>query len=179
MALTMIRNKQSGPTVFSDKESGSEVTWEGAGHPDGLDVQPVPEPVLNNVQFQRALTRGVFEVEEADDEIKAILNKHRDSWQAREDQRRKASDEAVERPQDNDTLMVKCIGPAGRGPNPGLCEEPVSVKATKQDQIPPLCPKHVYLKSQFTPEHTDRMIGGRQEVIWRRVRVTDRERELN
>lgn len=176
MALTMIRNHQSGPTVFT-AEDGQHVEWEGAGDANGADVQPVPPKFIENVQFQRALTRGVFSVEQADDEVKRILEQHREAWQAREEVRRTASETSIDRPQDNDTLMVKCIGPAGRGPNPGLCEEPVPVKATQQDKQPPLCAKHLYLKSQFTPEVTDRLVGGRQEVVWRRVRMTDRERE--
>lgn len=178
MSLVMIRNLQSGPTVFTDSD-GSHVEWEGRGDANGADVQPVPPKFVENVQFQRALTRGVFEIEEADNTVKEILAKHRDAWQAREESRRSASEEALIRPQDNDTLMVDCIGPAGRGPNPGLCGEPVPVKATQQDKQPPLCAKHVYLKSQFTPEVTDRLVGGKQEVVWRRVRLTERERGQN
>jgi len=175
MALTMIRNHQSGPTVFTDTD-GAHVEWEGAGDANGADVQPVPPKFIENVQFQRALTRGVFSVETADSEVKKILDQHREAWQAREESRRNTSEANIDRPQDNDTLMVKCIGPAGRGPNPGLCEDPVAVKATQQDKQPPLCSKHAYLKNQFTPEVTDRLVGGKQEVVWRRVRITERER---
>lgn len=176
MALVMIRNMQSGPTVFTDSD-GAHVEWEGRGDANGADVQPVPPKFVENVQFQRALTRGVFEIEEADETIKEILAQHRETWLAREESRRNASEEALVRPQDNDTLMVNCIGPSGRGPNPGLCGDPVPVKATQQDKQPPLCSKHIYLKSQFVADHTDRMVGGKQEVIWRRVKVMARERE--
>ena len=178
MAIMMVRNHQSGPTVFTDTD-GAHVEWEGADDVNGGDVQPVPEKFVENVQFQRAITRGIFSVEQADDVVKKVLDQHRDAWQAREEVRRTASESTIDRPQDNDTLMVKCIGPAGRGPNPGLCEEPVPVKATQQDKQPPLCSKHVYLKAQFTPEVTDRLVGGKQEVVWRRVRLTERERGQN
>lgn len=176
MSLTMIRNLQSGPTVFTDSD-GAHVEWEGAGDANGADVQPVPPKFVENVQFQRALTRGVLAIESADDKVKEILDMHREAWAAREEMRRNATEASLDRPQDNDTLMVDCIGPAGRGPTPGLCGDPVPVKAVQQDKQPPLCAKHIYLKNQFTPETTDRMVGGKQEVVWRRVRVTSRERE--
>jgi hypothetical protein len=175
MTLTMIRNTQSGPTVFV-AEDGQHVEWEGAGDPNGLDIQPVPPTFVESVQFQRALTRGIFEIEMADDAVREALEKHRESWQARADMRRDASEQAIEKPQNNDTLMLDCMGPAGRG-STQLCKEPVPIRAAAVDTQPPLCPKHSYLKTQFTPEHTDRMIGGKQEVVWRRVRMGDREKQ--
>lgn len=175
MTLTMIRNTQDGPTVFV-AEDGQHVEWEGAGDPNGLDIQPVPPTFVESVQFQRALTRGIFEIEAADEAVREALEKHRESWQARADAQRNASEASLDRPQDNDTLMLDCLGPAGRG-STQLCKDPVPVRSLMKDKNPPLCPKHSYLKNQFTVEHTDRMIGGQQEVVWRRVRMGDRERE--
>lgn len=170
---TMIRNTMPGPTVFTD-DSKNSVEWAGAGDENGGDVQPVPESFIGNVSFQQALTRGIFAVEDADEEIEKILKAHRDQWQARIDRQRNASKEALETPQDEDVLMLECIGPAGHSGE--MCKEPVAVKSKLRNEKPPLCQKHSYLASQFISEQTDRMIGGKAEVVWRRASLAARER---
>jgi hypothetical protein len=71
----LVRNLEDGPTVFSDGVGPGSIAIEfaGAGDPESNDVQQVPESVLENFAFLRALQRGIFEVVEATDEIRAKL----------------------------------------------------------------------------------------------------------
>lgn len=55
-----IQNLESGPTVFSDLKENIAIEWQGQGDPAGGDVQYVPDSVLENVHFLKAINRGVF-----------------------------------------------------------------------------------------------------------------------
>ena len=64
---TLVRNLERGPAVFSDPPSNIAMEWQGRGDPNGLDVQPVPDALIENVNFLKAIQAGVFEVVEATD----------------------------------------------------------------------------------------------------------------
>lgn len=69
----LLANNQAGPTVFRDDNSNTEVTWEGAGDPQGQDIQPVPIHFLENTNFLRILNKGIFRLVSAPPEVKELL----------------------------------------------------------------------------------------------------------
>lgn len=58
----LVRNCENGPAVFTEPVAKVQIEWQGAGDPAGNDHQYVPQDLLDNVNFQRALNRGIFEV---------------------------------------------------------------------------------------------------------------------
>jgi hypothetical protein len=74
-----VRNHQPGPTVM-DEEGFPVLRWEGFGDPMGADVLPIPGELAENHNFQRARMLGIFEVLDADEDVQAMLNKAKDSW---------------------------------------------------------------------------------------------------
>lgn len=175
MAITLVRNTQPGPTVFTDIKVG-HVEWQGANDPNSLDIQPVPDEMLDNVQFQQAVVRGILVIEQDSDKSREIFESHKQEWEVRRDRQANAANEQLERPQDNDTVVLDCIGPKGKTGE--LCGEPVAVKSVKRFEEPALCPKHYSLKNQFVSEETERMVGGQREVVWTRAVLGKREREI-
>lgn len=167
-APTMVRNTAAGPTVFAD--SNQHVEWAGAGDPMGLDIQPVPESFLANVQFHRMVARGIFEVETSDDKINAALQQHRQEWESRLAQQRDASQRALDQAPQNDSVVKTCIGPSGKDPSQ-LCGADVPIRASKLAEIPPLCPPHSGLAHQFIAQESERIVNGRPEVVWVRTRL--------
>lgn len=174
MAITLVRNTQPGPTVFTDDKVG-HVEWQGADDPNSLDIQPVPDEMLDNVQFQQAVVRGILVIEQDTEKSLEIFASHKAEWEVRRDRQANAANEQVERPQDNDTLILDCLGPKGKSGE--ICGEPVAVKSAKQFDEPALCPKHYSLKSQFVPQETGKHVNGQAEIVWTRTVVGKRERE--
>lgn len=172
MPATMVRNHQPGPAVFADDSTGHKpVVWQGAGDMNNQDVRAVPEALLESVYFQDALEKGIFSIVESKQESTRIREAHRASWQAAEERRATAGQEALDASPDEDLVMLSCLGPAGRGTNK-LCGQELTVKSAQRDKVPPLCNKHQYLKSQFIPTDTGRIVNGKSEVSWSRASVT-------
>lgn len=169
----MVRNTRPGPTVhtFGDQQ----VTWQGAGDPDGLDVQPVTAELFQQVQFRQSLARGIFVEVDDQSEIDDAIAHHRDEWQQRDERQRDAGREALEFTQDNDILMLTCLGPAGQSGN--LCGEPLSIKSSKASETPPLCKSHKSLAGQFVAEEGTTIKNGKPEVKWIRIRQGARTRQ--
>lgn len=175
-APIMIRNTMPGPTVFTDDLTHTKVEWWGYGDPNSRDIQPVPPALLDNVQFRRAMTAGILEqIAEDDAELTSQIElDHRQEWEARQQKAQSASAATIERPQDEDVLVLSCLGPKGKTGE--LCAEPVAVKSKVRNEKPPLCPKHAPLAGQFISQETGRMVGGQAEVQWSRSIMGARER---
>lgn len=174
-APMMVRNTRPGPTVhtFGDQQ----VTWNGAGDPDGLDIQPVTADLANSVTFRQSMARGIFVEVDDEAEIEAAISQHRDEWANRDERQSNAGQEAIEQVQDNDYLMLTCLGPAGKSGN--LCGADVSVKSSKVAEAPPLCKAHKPLASQFLSEETGVIKNGKPEIKWTRSRLGAREKAQN
>lgn len=173
-APIMVRNTFGGPAVFTYGKAAEDfVEWAGAGDQMGGDIQPVPAHLLNNVQFRRALTRGIFVVEDDADIAINTENAHRAEWEDRMQRQHDASVESLDEVQENDILMVKCIAPAKQG-SYQLCGKEMPVRQKEQGDKAPLCTEHQHMASQFVPEHTGRMNGNEAEVIWKKVTVAPR-----
>lgn len=169
-ASVMVRNTSPGPTVF-DNGRGDKVEWQGAGDSMGGDIQPVPGVFLNDVQFQRMKTRGIFEIVEDESIIDATTAAHRAEWRNRQDRQRSAGIEQLDETPNNDTIVKTCIGPSGKAADQ-LCGADVPVRVADTANKPPLCPMHTGLSSQFVPRTTERVVEGKPEVVWMRARLT-------
>lgn len=175
MPTNLVRNNQAGPSVFTDDRLKQQVEWQGSGDPNGLDIQPVPDDMLDSVHFQRAVVRGIFSIEEGTEKADEIFAMHRREWEDRQDRANDAGKEALDLVQDKDELVLSCIGPKGHTGE--LCGEQVLVKSAKRNEAPPLCAKHQNLKPKFLPEESGRIVNGKPEVVWRRATVGVRERQ--
>jgi len=158
-APTLVRNTKPGPTVFTDSVTKTEVTWNGANDPMGQDVQVVPPAFLENSDFLRALTRGIFVIESAPDDVRQQLALHleqpglkrqAEQWQNQQTQAQSSSLLTVDHQAKNDIVAVACIGPDTRG-GAGQCGAEIPVRENKLGEKAPLCPQHEQLAAQYVP----------------------------
>lgn len=163
----LVRNMEAGPTVFSIPENNIQIEWQGAGDPNGGDVQHVPDVLLENVQFTKGVRRGLFVIEKNDDALDLQDNAHR---QQREQQAASAV-ETLDPEVNNDLIQASCIGPSNKGN--GTCGEPVAVKEKTQNEKPVLCPRHAALAPQFALTEQD------GKPVWTRSTLAPRERQQN
>lgn len=170
---TMVRNTHGGPAVFSD--GNQHVEWAGAGDIMQNDVQPVPPAFMDNVQFHRMVTRGIFVVETADEDIAGVLAAHRRDWEMRNARAQAASAAAIDMAPDDDSIMKNCLGPSTTGR--GKCDQSVPVKVRELASKPPLCTVHAELAPQFVAEEGQEIVGGKPEVIWKHIQVGARARQ--
>lgn len=54
-----VRNATKTVVVLSNPE-GEPIEWQYAGHPDGDDIQEVPDELWNSVRVKRAVKRGIL-----------------------------------------------------------------------------------------------------------------------
>lgn len=57
-----VRNLEKGPTTFADYKNDVVLEWQGKGDINGLDIQFVPDGLLENPSFMRNINRGILEV---------------------------------------------------------------------------------------------------------------------
>lgn len=157
-APVLVRNTKPGPTVFHDPTTGSEVTWQGANDPMGDDVQVIPPTFLASSDFLRSLSRGIFVIESAPEDILAQLDAHLSSpglarqaasWKAKQANEQTSALEHIDHTANNDIVAVKCIGPSTRGD--GQCGAEIPVRDNARNEKAPLCAQHAQLASQFVP----------------------------
>ncbi len=172
----LVRNAEAGPTVFTDAATNTQVEWQGAGDPSGEDWQQVPDALVNNVAFLKAVNRGVLVIEEASDEARSALEAQSANWRRRQDEAAKASVDAISEEAQNDLITLSCVGPNQRGTG-GECGEMVPVREKTKDDKPPLCSRHAALASQFVMTETDVMVEGKAQKKWIRSQVGARERQ--
>jgi hypothetical protein len=169
------RNLQDGVTVLSSDIKGTHsVEWGAMGDPDGNDVQYIPEEVVNSVPFKKALARGVIEllVEDSDEKVAEALSLQVASFKRRQAGAREDIHSTLERPANNDSLMLFCVGPDSRGNN-NACGQPVPMLEKKKDDVPPLCHTHRPLAAQYVAESG--VSDGKSVTIWTRVTMGARE----
>lgn len=169
----LVRNTEPGPSVFTDPVTKIQVEWQGRGDPGGEDIQQVPDDLVQNVSFLKAINRGVFEVVEASDETKEALARQSSTWRERQDAAAQASAEAIDQQANNDILSVPCIGPGAKGV--GECGEPVPVREKTMDEKPPLCSRHQGLAPQYVFTQGDQLVEGKPVSHWQRMTVGTRE----
>jgi hypothetical protein len=171
---TMARNTMAGPTVLSSDPKGTHfVEWQGANDPNGEDIQPVPEEVVNCVAFMKAVARGVLVIENPDDnpELAQAMERQNTAWKARQEGADRRAVESIDQQANNDIIALKCIGPDTRGQ--GLCGADVSVRDKAKDDKPTLCPLHADLAPQYIPENI--MESGKNVKKWTRATMGARQ----
>lgn len=144
----MCANQMSGPTVIAaDAKRNYEVMFAGKGSPDGEDVQPIPETLLNTIQFRRAISRGVLRVIEGEDHpiVQAALARQTDAFAKRMAAQDVADREVMDSPGRADIVVVACIGPGTR--DGAVCGEQVPQRQDGPGS-PPLCDRHQALKDR-------------------------------
>lgn len=109
----LVRNKEGGPAVFSDITNNIAIEWQGAGDKNGEDLQQVPDALLENVNFLKALNRGVFVVEEASPETRALLDQQVASYRQRRASSEEAGENAIDR-QSERTVATAVITETGK-----------------------------------------------------------------
>jgi hypothetical protein len=163
----LVRNMAVGPTVFSDPSTNVAIEWERAGHPDGEDLQQVPDALSDNVSFLKCVQRGILQIEDGPEALKEAIAKQTAAYERKSQQSAQATADAIDPEADNDLVSVPCVGPNERGT--GECGAPVPVREKSKNDHPPLCPKHSQFISQFVPEETDKLVDGKAQVKWVRV----------
>jgi hypothetical protein len=181
MTAVLVRNKMDGPTVLTPEFGKAHyIRWEGAGDPDGGDVQLVEAEAVRTVPFVRAVAQDILEVEDEDGEAAEILSgpvaaqlaRQRAAAQAARDRARAELEEIVEPASDRDIIGVGCIGPDTRGI--GTCGDLVNIPEKEATTRPPLCVRHRMLAGQFVPsEDVDH--DGKSFTKWTRVALGARE----
>ena len=164
----LVRNKEAGPTVFSVPEAGIQLEWQGAGDPAGGDVQYVPDDLLKNIQFTKAIRQGIFAVEtEADGQ--ASVDAQAEAHQQKREAAAANAAAAIDVTVNNDLVQVECVGPANKGN--GTCGEPVAVKEKEAANAPVLCPRHKSLAPQYVLTEAD------GKPAWVRTTLAPREKQ--
>lgn len=175
----LVRNLMAGPTTLSDLDK-IMLKWEGRGDPAGNDVQPVPDAVLETVEFANAVRNQYLEVVDPSEDTKAILARQVQALTAARQASAQAVEATIDRVANRDYITVPCIGPSPRGT--GDCGLPVAVPEKKQDEFPPLCAQHAPLASQCVQIETEQMVEKNDALIpvkkWVRVSMTARETEI-
>lgn len=156
--MMLVRNKHGNPTVFCDEVSGMKQKWGPAGDPLGDDLQQIPTAMLSNIDFVRALNRGVFEIVNADADTAALLEMQARSWQDRQAAAAAAVQASFDPNANNDLIQVACLV--------GGCADLVLVKEKQKDAKPPLCDRHQGLASQFVPTVTGSTPQGTEIIHW-------------
>lgn len=142
----MCQNMMGGPTVIaSDPKQTHEVIFQGHNHPDGEDVQPIPEDLMRTPQFRRAIRQGIIRAVSGENNpvIQSALARQSDAFHKRLAADELRAREVLDAPAEDDLIAVICIGPGTREGN--TCEEQVPIRAREQGSRPPLCSRHQHL----------------------------------
>lgn len=168
-----VRNLEAGPAVFSDPTQNIALEWQGAGDEDGNDIQQVPDILAENVNFLRALQKGIFQVEEAPEALRAALDKQTTSWRRKRAEAEQATQATISEEANNDIIPTPCVGPGGK---PGVaCGADVMVREKQKGDKPPLCAKHKALAGEYVMTQTDKIVDGKAETKWTRMAMGVRE----
>lgn len=164
--LITVRNVHKGPTLFSDQNLNLLVEWQGAGDPQGEDVQQVPKSLINNMAFARSLRRGVLEVVEADEDVANLLAKQVSQQERLDAQRAEQLAATLERSTNDQIQALPCMGPGERAGT--SCGVMVPMTREQLEQGPPLCARHAHLASQFVLAYDEDSLDerGRPIPVW-------------
>lgn len=174
--LTQIiaRNTKANVVVLSSDAKGTEfVEWQPAGDPNGGDIQVVPDAVAHSPAFTKLISRGIIEIEEADEEFKAAVERQNAAFERRLSGASAKAAEVMDPEAKNDMLSVPCVGPDGRGQ--GKCGAKVPVREKTMNDHAPLCSTHAHLAPQYVSEEVQE--GTEKKIKWVRVTLGSPERQ--
>lgn len=159
--MPLVRNRQGGPTVIEDRQIDAVITWAGHGSPDGEDIQEVPEGLLKNAGFGRALRKGIFEIiEDADAQQLHERNQAR-NYAAKIEAEQAVVDSALEASsRDNDLIPVKCM----------ISGEELMMREGDLREHPPLADRFRDREGEFVSRETGELDAtGKSKVAWTHV----------
>lgn len=160
----LVKNRQPGPTVFSDPAHETFIQWEGSGDAEGRDVQEVSDAVLKHPNFARNVRMGVFELMDVDEaQATALLAPAAAAAAAARRTEQEAIAASLEASNvDNDIIEVKCLVSGEL-----LYKQFGDVKAT-----PPLADRFADQADQFVRVDIPGMFDAKGEPQFAWVRAT-------
>lgn len=167
------RNLQPGIVTMSSDPKGTHVVeWAAKGDTSGGDIQLVPEELARTVPFVRAVQRGIIAIENDETpEYVEALTKQVSAWEARQQNTDDDIKATIERTENNDLVVLPCIGPSVRGT--GTCDADVTVREMTKDAAPALCNQHISLAPEYVPTTTGELDGnGKEKVRWVRSQMS-------
>lgn len=185
MTAVLARNTQPGPLVLQPTEGSNEyVVWQGAGDPDGQDVQLVSAEAVATVPFQRAVARQLLTIEgdEApalDPAVQAYLDRQAAIAEAARVRAEEELNKKIDHTEKRELLGLGCVGPDARGT--GTCDTLVSVSGKEKDKVPPLCSQHKHLALQYVAEvvaDNDKVDDKPERTRWIRTTMGPREKAV-
>lgn len=175
--VLFVKNNEPGPAVFTTDAARSDghVIWQGAGDPNGQDVQVVPKTLLSNVQFQRGLQLGIFELVQDPALGEAALAAQQAAWVNEQGRRQNINPDAIfsdpasdqvgdvviDKPAGaNDLQVFTCLIPS--------CTTEVPLRGAEVGVKPPLCGPHEKFAGQFLAQedHNAKLVQGKAPTIW-------------
>lgn len=169
----LVKNNVAGPTVFSDPVSHVQIEWAASGDPEGNDFQYVPDDLVNNVNFMKAVTRGIYAIEDAPEGVHEAILRQGEAYRHRQEAAKAAAAAVIDQRADDDLISMPCMGPGAR---PGSdCGDLVPVRAKHRDRKPPLCDRHAGMLNLFALVETDKFdeTSGKYDKKWVRSREGD------
>ena len=164
--MTLVRNRQPGPTILDDRNADVVITWEGAGHPQGEDVQDVPETVMKNVGLVRSIRKGVLEVvvEDASTTNDRFARQSVDFDKAAKAQHAAVMDTLEPSSRDKDLIEYKCL----------ISGDTIIMSERDHQDRPPLADRYADRAGEFVAVETGRLNAqGKSIISWIRVVVGD------
>lgn len=107
MPTLLVKNNETGPTVFSDLGENVQIEWQGKGDAAGRDLQRVPDKLMENVDFRRTLDRGILEVVESTPEMEAKIKEQSDANRAQRDARDASIEDVMDRTTDREIVSAE------------------------------------------------------------------------
>lgn len=167
----LVKSNVAGPTVFSIPSKNIAIDWSASGDPDGNDYQYVPDEVVTDVNFMKAMNRGVFAVVEASDAVHEAIARQGEAYLRRQEIATQAAKDVIDQRADDDLISLSCIGPGSR---PGSdCGDQVPVRAKHRDRKPPLCDRHVGMQNIFALVETEEFDSETGKFAKKWVRSTE------
>lgn len=179
MSALLVRNTRPGPTTLTPVEGSSEyLVWQGAGDPEGQDVQLVSEEAAKTLPFQRAVARQLLVVEgdelPQDPMVQAYLERQHALAEAKRLKAEAEIENGIDRAEQRVLHGLECVGPDTRGI--GVCGTLVSVSGKSKDQVPPLCERHKHLALEYVAEVSEK--DDKQVTTWSRMLMGPREKAV-
>jgi hypothetical protein len=178
VSAILVRNLRPGPTTLTPVENSSEyLVWQGAGDPEGQDVQLVSEEAAKSIPFQRAVARQLLAIEgddapKLDPMVQAHLDRQAAIAEAKRAQTEAEIENGIDRADQRVLHGIPCVGPNTRGT--GECGVLVSVPGKNKDLTPPLCERHKPLAINYIAEVVEE--GDKQITKWVRTEMGPREK---
>lgn len=163
--MPLVRNRKPGPTILDDRNADVVISWEGAGHARGEDVQEVPEALMKNAGLVRAVRKGVLEIVPEDEVIATHFARQATDYEkAVQDQHDAVMETLEPSSRDLDLIETKCL----------ISGQDIIMSERDMREHPPLADEFKDRESEFVAHETGQLNEqGKPVVTWVRVTVGD------